>query len=193
MQDSNLRGALTPTTVFKTGALPGSANPPYSVVSSRCQESNLVRRFIRALHRPPCSTSFVRGGRADRTRAGTPSPGPRISNPVPCHSASPPTACTALPVEDSNLGLRDQSAVSVPLDQRAKLPSAGVSPSDTPASASARIRTWDLRIRSAALCPAELQGQGEDAGRLHRRSAWPPHSVTGTSFAKRLFGYQGSR
>lgn len=36
MQDSNPRDALTPTTVFKTVALPDSANPPYSVVWSRC-------------------------------------------------------------------------------------------------------------------------------------------------------------
>lgn len=69
MQDSNPRGASTPTTVFETAALPGSANPPATpsapsrrapgVAWSRCQESNLVRRLIRALHRPPCSTSCV--------------------------------------------------------------------------------------------------------------------------------------
>ena len=71
MQDSNLRDALAPTAVFGTAALPDSANPPWggTVFSSRCQESNLVRRLMRALHRPPCSTSS-RGGRAIRTRAG---------------------------------------------------------------------------------------------------------------------------
>lgn len=41
---------------------------------------------------------------------------------------------------------------------------AGVSPSDTPTSARARTRTWGLRIRSAALCPTELHGRGEDVG-----------------------------
>ena len=33
MQDSNLRGARAPTTVFETVALPGSANPPLSRVA----------------------------------------------------------------------------------------------------------------------------------------------------------------
>lgn len=35
MQDSNLRGARAPTTVFETDALPGSANPPLSCVAPR--------------------------------------------------------------------------------------------------------------------------------------------------------------
>ena len=35
MQDSNLRGAVAPTTVFETAALPGSANPPYAAPGGR--------------------------------------------------------------------------------------------------------------------------------------------------------------
>jgi hypothetical protein len=91
MQDSNPRDALTPTTVFKTVALPDSANPPYSVVWSRCQESNLVRRFIRALHRPPCSTSFVRGGRQS-PRIRKPAYPPRTRRPVPLPGLEPGTS-----------------------------------------------------------------------------------------------------
>lgn len=60
MQDSNLRGARAPTTVFETDALPGSANPPQDAEGAR-------------IERAPGSM-----------------PGPRLSKPVPFHSASPP-------------------------------------------------------------------------------------------------------
>lgn len=62
MQDSNLRGARAPTTVFETAALPDSANPP---------------------------SAGTEGARIERAPGVM--PGPRISNPVPCHSASPPS------------------------------------------------------------------------------------------------------
>lgn len=61
MQDSNLRDARAPTTVFETDALPGSANPP---------------------------GAGTEGARVERAPGVM--PGPRISNPVPYHSASPP-------------------------------------------------------------------------------------------------------
>lgn len=65
MQDSNLRDARAPTTVFETVAFPDSANPPdaATVVLRRARGSNARRVMM---------------------------PGPRISNPVPSHSASPP-------------------------------------------------------------------------------------------------------
>ena len=65
MQDSNLRGARAPTTVFETDALPGSANPP------------------------DVRTCSAEGARIERAPGAM--PGPRISNPVPYHSASPPS------------------------------------------------------------------------------------------------------
>lgn len=85
------------------------------------QDSNLRDAYADYRFRDGCLTglgqSSLRGGRADRTRAGTPCPGPRGSNPVPCHSASPPRGradTPLLPVEGSNLGLRSQNPVSVP-------------------------------------------------------------------------------
>lgn len=63
MQDSNLRSARALTTVFETAALPGSANPPQDAEGARIERAPGVL------------------------------PGPRISNPVPYHSASPPLSC----------------------------------------------------------------------------------------------------
>lgn len=93
MQDSNLRDARAPTTVFGTAALPGSANPPLWIFVEK----------------------HSRGGRADRTRAGL-SPGPRVSNPVPSPLGQPspfarrPARCPC-PRQESNLHVRTGHAI----------------------------------------------------------------------------------
>ncbi len=70
----NLRGAHHADHRFRDGCLTGLGQSsrhgngiPLSWLS-RCQESNLIRRFIRALHRPPCSTSLscAEGARFER-------------------------------------------------------------------------------------------------------------------------------
>ncbi len=122
MQDSNLRGVLTPTTVFGTVALPGSANPPCRDARSDVRESNAV----------------------------TPDP-------------------------------KSGGVASAP-----HIRSTGVSPSDTPTSAPARTRTWDLRIRNAALCPPELQGRGGDECTPPPALTLAAFSATGASFEKGL-------
>ncbi len=175
-------GALTPTTVFKTVALPGSANPPYPVVLSRCQESNLVRcpsERCTDRHAPP--RSYAEGARIERA--------PELQ--VPDHGLA--IRCLATRPALQLLVLRCPSRIrtsvsaskarcpchwtngqrcrqpAYPPRTRRPVPLPGFEPG-----------TSAFVVRRSV--PAELQGRGEDAGRLHRRSAWPPHSATGTSF-----------
>lgn len=122
---------------FRDGCLTGLGQSS----KSRCQESNLVRRLIRALHRPPCSTSCAAEG-ARIERAPGVEPGPRISNPVPYHSASPPMCCSSR-VRTSVSGFRARRPCR--LDQRA---------SGTPT----RIRTWTERVLSALPLPLGYRG-----------------------------------
>lgn len=58
---------------FRDGCLTGLGQSsrhrrpmPWPPGWSRCQELNLGRRLIRALHRPPCSTSCAEGARIER-------------------------------------------------------------------------------------------------------------------------------
>lgn len=91
-----------------------------------------------------------------------------------------------LPVEGSNLGLRVQSAVSMPtLDQRASVGAPGpgfepgpaesksaVLPTTPTGSALARIRTWTGRVLSALPLPLGYKG-------IHRRAVAGSRTPTG--------------
>lgn len=126
-------------------------------------------------HAPP---RFPRGGRADRTRAGL-SPGPRVSNPVPCLSASPPTSLSC-PWQESNLHVLSGHAIL----SRACLPvpPQGLCSDRCPS----RIRTSIARFR--VWCPASwtnghcvgAPGPGLEPGSAESKSAVLPNAPTGT-------------
>lgn len=80
MQDSNLRDALTPTTVFGTVALPGSANPPCRTAQSDARESNAVTPDPKS------------GGVASAPRIRRPAYPPPIRRPVPLPGLEPGTS-----------------------------------------------------------------------------------------------------
>ncbi len=72
----------------------------------------------------------VRGGRADRTRAGTRCPGPRISNPVPYQLGQPSMSCVPLAgVEPANpCGCAGLSRVRLPFRHRGRAARRGLEP-----------------------------------------------------------------
>jgi len=123
---------------FRDGCLTGLGQSSSRGARSRTWSGALSGRCTDR-HAPPRRRA-AEGARIER--APDLEPGPRISNPVPYRSASPPNV---LLVEGSNLGLRVQSPASVP---------AGPTSIGTPT----RIRTWTERVLSALPLPLGYRG-----------------------------------
>lgn len=109
MQDSNLRDALAPTTVFGTVALPDSANPPCCAAWSDARESNAVTPDPKS------------GGVASAPRIRRPAYPPPIRRPVPLPGLEPGTS--AFVVRHSvHLSYRGEVETSTRLHRRSSWP-----------------------------------------------------------------------